>query len=58
MSLPSNPAITSAEPDTRGTFRLLVSCVTTLSLCAYTAVHLNIPAKRELETSIYLRKAK
>lgn len=30
------------EPRTRGTFRLLISCVITLSLCVWTAIHLNI----------------
>ncbi|KAK1749721.1 hypothetical protein QBC47DRAFT_311459, partial [Echria macrotheca] len=33
------------EPDTRGTFRLVVGCLTTLSLCVYTALHLNIPPR-------------
>ncbi|KAK2786288.1 hypothetical protein FQN52_007879 [Onygenales sp. PD_12] len=33
------------EPLTRGTFRLIASCVITLSLCVWTAVHLNIPAR-------------
>jgi hypothetical protein len=31
-----------SEPATRGTFRLLASCLITLSLCVWTAVHLNI----------------
>jgi len=31
------------EPTIRGTFRLLVSCLRALSLCAWTALHLNIP---------------
>lgn len=31
------------EPLGRGTFGLLSSCITTLVLCVYTAVHLNIP---------------
>ncbi|KAK3366188.1 hypothetical protein B0T24DRAFT_670298 [Lasiosphaeria ovina] len=31
-----------SEPDTRGTFRLVVSCLATLSLCVYTALHLNV----------------
>lgn len=31
-----------SEPATRGTFRLLASCIITLTLCAWTAVHLNI----------------
>jgi hypothetical protein len=31
------------EPTTRGTFGLLSSCITTIVLCVWTAVHLNIP---------------
>ncbi|KAK0649662.1 hypothetical protein B0T16DRAFT_492250 [Cercophora newfieldiana] len=30
------------EPATRGTFRLLISCLATLSLCVYSALHLNV----------------
>ncbi|KAK1752033.1 hypothetical protein QBC47DRAFT_363634 [Echria macrotheca] len=30
------------EPETRGTFRLLMSCLATLALCVYTALHLNV----------------
>ena len=30
------------EPSTHGTFRLFISCVITLSLCVWTAIHLNI----------------
>ncbi|KAM7213642.1 hypothetical protein V8F06_010963 [Rhypophila decipiens] len=31
------------EPDGRGSFGILKSCVITLVLCMYTALHLNIP---------------
>ncbi len=31
------------EPVTRGTIGLLWSCLTTLGLCAWSAVHLNVP---------------
>ena len=34
----------NAGPYTRGTWSLLLSCVLTLVLCVYTAVHLNVPA--------------
>ncbi|KAK0631496.1 hypothetical protein B0T14DRAFT_417357, partial [Immersiella caudata] len=36
-------------PPTRGTFRLLIGCIATLSLCVYSALHLNVlpPAGRE-----------
>ena len=33
-----------SEPSTRGTWSLLFGCITTLFLCVYTAVHLNVPA--------------
>ena len=32
-----------SEPGTRGTFALLSSCLVTLFLCVWTAVHLNLP---------------
>lgn len=32
-----------SEPDGRGTFSLLLSCVITLTLCVWRAVHLNVP---------------
>ncbi|KAL8678697.1 MAG: hypothetical protein Q9186_004972 [Xanthomendoza sp. 1 TL-2023] len=31
------------EPNRRGTFTLLSTCIVTISLCVYTAVHLNVP---------------
>lgn len=30
------------DPDGRGTFTIVSSCVLTLSLCVYTAIHLNV----------------
>jgi len=35
------------EPTFRGTFSILSSCLITMALCVWTAVHLNIPAHRE-----------
>ncbi|KAH6679768.1 hypothetical protein B0J14DRAFT_472792 [Halenospora varia] len=35
------------EPTTRGTSGLLPSCVITIFLCVWRAVHINIPAKCE-----------
>lgn len=46
------------EPDGRGTFGILRSCIVTLALCVYTAIHLNIPAAKDSKWAIYLRKAK
>jgi hypothetical protein len=31
------------EPDVRGTFSILSSCLITLGLCAWSALHLNVP---------------
>ena len=38
------------EPNYRGTFGILSSCIITLGLCVWTAVHLNIPAH---EATVY-----
>ncbi|KAL9608910.1 MAG: hypothetical protein Q9167_006279 [Letrouitia subvulpina] len=45
-------------PDGRGTWSLLYSCVFTLTLCVWTAVHLNLPKRGEHETQHFLRKSK
>jgi hypothetical protein len=44
------------EPPTRGTFRLLVSCILTLTLCVWTSLHLNIPIYNETGTARLWRK--
>ncbi len=36
------------EPNTRGTWSLLYSCIFTLALCVYSAIHLNIPARENV----------
>ncbi|KAK3688762.1 hypothetical protein B0T22DRAFT_512503 [Podospora appendiculata] len=46
------------EPGGRGTFGLLKSCILTLLLCVYTAIHLNIPATKDTKRRLYLRKTK
>ncbi|KAK0736188.1 hypothetical protein B0T21DRAFT_366457 [Apiosordaria backusii] len=57
--LPGN-ATTSwvLEPDGRGTFGILRSCIITLALCVYTAIHLNIPGVQDTKRTRWLRKAK
>lgn len=40
----------------RGTFRLLISCIVTLSLCVYTALHLNLPSPGSSTTAVYMKK--
>lgn len=47
-----------SEPAVRGTFRLLISCLITLSLCAWTALHLNIPQPNLSTIQWYQKKAK
>ncbi|KAF4980411.1 hypothetical protein FZEAL_3564 [Fusarium zealandicum] len=47
-----------SEPDIRGTFRLLYSCLFTLTLCVYTAIHLNVPRRRETGLELFWRKLK
>ncbi|VUC27472.1 unnamed protein product [Clonostachys rosea] len=44
------------EPDTRGTFGILKSCVITLALCIYTALHLNVPRRDATTTYLIWRK--
>ena len=46
------------DPDNRGTWSLLYSCVFTLVLCVWTAIHLNIPSYQESLMSQWLRKLK
>ena len=47
-----------AEPKVRGTWSLLYSCVFTLILCVWTALHLNVPAQGEGAFQIWRRKLK
>ena len=46
------------EPNTRGTWDIIYSCLFTLTLCVYSAIHLNIPRHGELERTQSLRKTK
>ncbi|KAJ6564671.1 hypothetical protein B0H19DRAFT_866503, partial [Mycena capillaripes] len=43
------------EPNTRGTYSLVSSCIFTLGLCVWTAIHLNIP-QRAAGARQFLRK--
>lgn len=47
-----------SEPNTRGTWSLLYSCVFTLFLCVYSAIHINIPARGEPGNAHFWRKVK
>ena len=46
------------DPDSRGTWSILYSCVFTLVLCVWTAIHLNIPGHGETQCQQWLRKVK
>lgn len=45
-----------SEPRGRGTFNILSSCLTTMILCVWTAVHLNIPERSGTTNQKFLRK--
>ncbi len=47
-----------SSPKARGTWEVLWSCVITLSICIYTALHLNVPPTGEGKRYKFLRKAK
>lgn len=36
-----------SEPNERGSFRLIIGCLITLSLCVWSAIHLNVPRRAE-----------
>ena len=42
----------------RGTWTILSTCIITLTLCVYTALHLNIPAHKSSNSLIFDMKAK
>ena len=46
-----------SEPHGRGTWGILSSCIITISLCVWTAVHLNIPEHQKTRQQLW-RKAK
>lgn len=45
-----------AAPGGRGTWDILYSCLFTLLLCVYTAIHLNVPPPNDTKFSFWLRK--
>ena len=47
-----------SEPNGRGTWSILYSCVFTLSLCVWSAIHLNVPPKGERAVWQWIRKTK
>ncbi|KAH9215019.1 hypothetical protein DL95DRAFT_299580, partial [Leptodontidium sp. 2 PMI_412] len=45
-------------PATRGTFGVSSTCLITISLCIWTAIHLNIPGQSEKKSVQVWRKVK
>ena len=44
-----------SDPNGRGTFTLVSSCVFTLTICVYSAMHLNVPPRGESSAKFWLR---
>lgn len=53
----NNTSVWIPEPNGRGTWSILSSCLITISLCVWSAVHLNLPQHRKT-SSQHLRKFK
>jgi len=47
-----------SDPNGRGTSSLFISCMLTLGLCVWSALHLNIPSKSETKQQYWLRRVK
>ena len=47
-----------SDPNRRGTFTLVSSCLLTLAVCVYSAMHLNVPPYRESLWHFWLRTIK
>lgn len=44
-----------SDPNGRGTFTLVSSCIFTLTICVYSAMHLNVPPHEESAIQFWLR---
>ena len=47
-----------SDPNGRGTFTLVSSCIFTLTICVYSAMHLNVPPRKESAIQFWLRNIK
>src|SRR4030088_1682578 len=56
--LTSSPVSWEPDPEGRGTFSLIFSCLLTLGLCVWSAMHLNIPPHDESLVQSYMRNLK
>ena len=51
---PSSPTyLWMGEPNQRGTFGIVVLCISTLIICVWSTVHFNVPAKRRTPTRCF-----
>ena len=44
------------QPNQRGTIDIISSCVTTLAICVWAMLHLNVPASSDSEWALFLRR--
>jgi hypothetical protein len=61
IDTPRNSTITAgwvSTPNERGTFSLVTSCLLTLGLCVWSAMHINIPPYGESPVQYWLRNGK
>ena len=47
-----------SQPNTRGTMDIIWSCASTIFICVWVMLHLNIPAEKDGEVTRFLRKLK
>lgn len=47
-----------ADPPQRGTFSIITSCILTMGLCIWSALHLNIPSKGQGTVQFWLQNVK
>ena len=47
-----------SDPNGRGTFTVVSSCLLTLGICVYSAMHLNVPPYRESSLHFWFRTCK
>jgi hypothetical protein len=61
VDTPRNSTITAgwvSSPNERGTFSLITSCLLTLGLCVWSAMHINIPPYGESSIQYWIRNGK
>jgi len=46
------------QPNQRGTIDIIWSCVTTLAICCWVMLHLNLPARTDSQWTLFVRKAR